>query len=110
VQEQPVDAEAPHRLVLGWLRQIAALGTRRGQLVDRLKVRATEVAAAESEGVSAGDELSRLRKVRDQLSGSRETVGRRLAKELDEDLSNIIRSEFDSLMPSCAVSIRTSIV
>jgi hypothetical protein len=57
-----VDAEALHRLALSWLRQFAASGTRRSQIVELLKKRAAEAALATPEDVSAGDELARLPK------------------------------------------------
>jgi len=96
-ENNQVDAEALHRLVLGWLRQCAALGMRRSRLADLLKERVAEAAATTSENVAAGDELTRLRRARHQLNESRDTVGRRMACESNDDLCKIMRSEFERL-------------
>ena len=96
-ENNQVDAEALHRMALSWLRQFAALGTRRNQIVDLLKKRAAEAAAAKQEDVAAVDELARLRRARHQLSEKRDTVGRRMACEPNDDLCKIMRSEFERL-------------
>jgi hypothetical protein len=96
-ENNQVDAEALHRLVLGWLRQCAALGMRRSRLADLLKERVAEAAAATSEDVPRDDELTRLRRARHQLNESRDTVGRRMAREPNDDLCKIMRSEFERL-------------
>ncbi|HEV3302112.1 MAG TPA: recombinase family protein [Planctomycetaceae bacterium] len=96
-ENNQVDAEALHRLVLSWLRQYIALGMRRSRLVDLLKKRVAEAAAAASENDSNGDELTQLRRARQQLNESRDTVGRRMAREPNDDLCKIMRSEFERL-------------
>jgi hypothetical protein len=96
-ENNQVDAEALNRLVLSCLRQCAALGMQRTRLTELLKKRVAESAPGRSEGVSAGDELAHLARVRHGLVESRETVGRRMAVEGDDDLCKIMRSEFDSL-------------
>jgi hypothetical protein len=81
---------------LSGLRQFAASGTRRSQIVE-LKKRAAEAALATPEDVSAGDELARLRRARHQLNANRDTVGRRMAREPNDELCKIMRSEFERL-------------
>jgi hypothetical protein len=70
---------------------------RRSRLVDLLKKRVAEAAAAASENDSNGDELTQLRRARQQLNESRDTVGRRMAREPNDDLCKIMRSEFERL-------------
>jgi hypothetical protein len=95
-ENNQIDAEALNRLVLNFLRQFVALGRRRERLTELLMNRARDSAANVSD-VSVSKELEQLRRVRQKLSEDRDTAGRRMACEKDDDLCTIIRSEFDRL-------------
>jgi hypothetical protein len=96
-ENNQIDAEALNRLVLSCLRQCAASGMQRPRLTELLKKRAAESEAGRSKEASTVEELAHLARVRHGLNESRETVGRRMAKEADDDLCRIMRSEFERL-------------
>ncbi|HEV7999724.1 MAG TPA: hypothetical protein VGP63_07590 [Planctomycetaceae bacterium] len=74
-----------------------SIGDAAPSVTELLKKRAAESAAGRSEEASAAKELAHLARVRHGLNESRETVGRRLAQEPDDELSRIMRSEFERL-------------